>query len=59
MDLDFIIVGADFSGSVIAERLASAGRKVRNINKRDHMDQAVGAALKKLRRPSIPAGTDS
>lgn len=34
---DFLIVGAGFSGSVLAERLADAGKKVLLIDKRNHI----------------------
>lgn len=34
---DFLIVGAGFAGSVMAERLASAGKRVLVIDKRDHI----------------------
>lgn len=34
---DFLIVGAGFAGSVMAERLASAGKRVLVIDKRDHV----------------------
>jgi len=37
MDVDFVIVGAGFSGSVIAERLASAGKRILLIDKRGHV----------------------
>ena len=34
---DFLIVGAGFAGSVLAERLAGAGRKVLIVDKRNHI----------------------
>ena len=35
---DYLIVGAGFAGSVLAERLASrAGKKVLLVDKRNHM----------------------
>ncbi len=34
---DFLVVGAGFAGSVMAERLASAGKRVLVIDKRDHI----------------------
>ena len=34
---DYLIVGAGFSGSVLAERLSSIGKKVLVIDKRDHI----------------------
>jgi UDP-galactopyranose mutase len=34
---DFMIVGAGFAGSVVAERLASAGRKVVVLDRRSHV----------------------
>lgn len=34
---DYIIVGAGFSGSVLAERLASEGNKILLIDKRNHI----------------------
>ena len=34
---DYLIVGAGFAGSVLAERLASAGKKVLIIDKRNHI----------------------
>lgn len=37
MDYDVLIVGAGFAGSVCAERLASAGRKVLVVDKRAHV----------------------
>ncbi|GAX60429.1 UDP-galactopyranose mutase [Candidatus Scalindua japonica] len=36
MNCDFLIVGAGFAGSVLAERLNSIGKKVILIDKRDH-----------------------
>ena len=37
MKYDFLIAGAGFSGSVLAERLAQGGKKVLLIDKRDHI----------------------
>lgn len=37
MKYDFIIVGAGFSGAVVAEQLASSGLKVLIIDKREHL----------------------
>ena len=37
MNLDVLVVGAGFAGAVIAERMASAGREVLVIDKRDHI----------------------
>ncbi len=37
MKLDVLVVGAGFAGSVIAERMASAGSTVLVIDKRDHI----------------------
>ncbi len=37
MDLDVLVVGAGFAGSVVAERLASAGRRVHVIDRRSHI----------------------
>ncbi len=34
---DFLIVGAGFSGSVLAERLAAAGKKILLVDKRSHI----------------------
>jgi UDP-galactopyranose mutase len=35
--VDVLVVGAGFAGSVVAERLASAGRRVHVIDRRDHI----------------------
>lgn len=37
MNIDVLIVGAGFAGSVVAERLASAGRSVLILEKREHI----------------------
>ncbi|AFS53037.1 UDP-galactopyranose mutase [Leptospirillum ferriphilum] len=37
MELDVLVVGAGFAGSVVAERLASAGRRVLVIDRRSHI----------------------
>ena len=37
VEYDYLIVGAGFSGAVLAERLASIGKKVLIIDKRDHI----------------------
>ncbi|MHB1926803.1 MAG: UDP-galactopyranose mutase [Leptospirillum sp.] len=37
MNTDVLVVGAGFAGSVVAERLASAGRKVLVIDRRSHI----------------------
>jgi UDP-galactopyranose mutase len=37
MTIDALVVGAGFAGAVIAERLASAGRSVLVIDRRDHI----------------------
>jgi UDP-galactopyranose mutase len=37
MTVDTLIVGAGFAGAVVAERLASAGREVLVIDRRDHL----------------------
>lgn len=37
MNLDVLVVGAGFAGSVIAERCAAAGREVLLIDKREHI----------------------
>lgn len=37
MKIDVLVVGAGFAGSVIAERMASAGKNVLVIDKRDHI----------------------
>jgi len=34
---DYLVVGAGFAGSVIAERLASAGKKILIVDKRNHI----------------------
>lgn len=36
-DLDWLIVGAGFAGSVLAERLASGGERVLVVDRRDHV----------------------
>ncbi|MGB8577503.1 MAG: FAD-dependent oxidoreductase, partial [Pseudolabrys sp.] len=35
--IEFLIVGAGFAGSVVAERLAAAGKKVLVIERRPHI----------------------
>ena len=37
MELDVLVVGAGFAGSVVAERLATAGRRVHVIDRRSHI----------------------
>lgn len=37
MKFDYLVVGVGFSGSVLAERLSSIGKKVLVIDKRDHI----------------------
>ncbi|KGA94373.1 UDP-galactopyranose mutase [Leptospirillum ferriphilum] len=37
MELDVLVVGAGFAGSVVAERLASAGQRVHVIDRRSHI----------------------
>jgi UDP-galactopyranose mutase len=37
MGHDVVVVGAGFAGSVVAERLASAGRRVLVVDRRDHV----------------------
>ena len=37
MTVDVLVVGAGFAGAVIAERLASAGKSVLVIDKREHL----------------------
>ncbi|HLL38161.1 MAG TPA: FAD-dependent oxidoreductase, partial [Rubrobacteraceae bacterium] len=37
MKADILVVGAGYAGSVVAERLASAGKKVRVIDRRPHL----------------------
>jgi UDP-galactopyranose mutase len=37
MNYDFLIVGAGFSGAVVAEQLANAGLKILIIDKREHL----------------------
>ena len=37
MTVDTLVVGAGFAGAVVAERLASAGREVLVIDRRDHL----------------------
>jgi UDP-galactopyranose mutase len=37
MNYDYLIVGAGFSGSVCAEQLSAAGKKVMLIDKRSHI----------------------
>ena len=37
MKTDVLVVGAGFAGAVIAEHLASAGKSVLVIDKRDHI----------------------
>lgn len=37
MDVDVIVVGAGFSGSVMAQRLSAAGKRVLIIERRDHI----------------------
>ena len=37
MNVDYLIVGAGFSGAVLAERLAKAGKQVLLVDKRDHI----------------------
>ena len=34
---DFMIVGAGFSGSVLAERLSRIGKKILLVDKRNHI----------------------
>jgi len=34
---DFLIVGCGFAGAVLAERLATEGKKVLIVDKRDHI----------------------
>ncbi len=36
-DLDYLIVGAGFTGATLAERLASAGKRVLVVDRRDHI----------------------
>ena len=37
MKVDVLVVGAGFAGSVVAERMAAAGRKVLVMDRRDHI----------------------
>lgn len=37
MKYDYLIVGAGFSGAVLAERLANAGKKILIVDRRDHI----------------------
>ncbi|MBA3617034.1 MAG: NAD(P)-binding protein, partial [Rubrobacteraceae bacterium] len=37
MRTDALVVGAGYAGSVVAERLASAGRRVLVVEKRSHI----------------------
>ena len=37
MKVDVLVVGAGYAGSVVAERLASAGRRVMVVDKRPHV----------------------
>jgi len=50
MTTDVLVVGAGFAGSVVAERLASAGREVLVIDKREHI---AGNAFDELDRHGV------
>jgi UDP-galactopyranose mutase len=50
---DYLVVGAGFCGSVCAQQMAEAGKKVLVIDKRDHIAALRHDALLPRRTPTI------